>query len=207
MRRALFFYVIVFLFMQVFAFSSDDPLIMYIEYGENCLLAKQYNQAYQSISEGKALLKRANLSDSERQDLEFRSELGMMLAASALGDEEQALKSSQIMRQKLQKWDCNRLSEPYHKDEEYVIGPDKAPYRGWCSETVNSTSIALKLFVQLCPLSTLVKETIVLTIDQAQSKALQCCRNGGIWKACVGPLARKLYEWKVLGVTPDPAWD
>lgn len=50
--------------------------------------------------------------------------------------------------------------------------------------------------------------SIIAILEQ---KALDCCVAGGLWKACVGPLAEKFnnwnQKWKVLRIPPDPAFD
>jgi hypothetical protein len=93
------------------------------------------------------------------------------------------------------------------KDEQYITGPDQAPYPGWCEEAVKNSAEALCSFVNFSKLNQLTKETIIFSIVQAKNLALTCCARGGLWKGCVGPLAKKLIEWKALGIPADPYWD
>jgi hypothetical protein len=94
--------------------------------------------------------------------------------------------------------------------EEYAIGPDKEPYPGWCEEVVNATSLALNGMIALVPREE-VRNILTLLVESLAKEGLRCCATGGIWKSCVGPLAKKLHiwmqKWKLFGIPPDPAWE
>jgi hypothetical protein len=46
-----------------------------------------------------------------------------------------------------------------------------------------------------------------LLIDSMVNSANNCCRSGGLWKACLQPLVNKWKDWQMFGIPPDPAWD
>lgn len=91
-----------------------------------------------------------------------------------------------------------------------IVGPDQEPYSGWCKEVVISTGVALAQLISVLPKNA-AKIALGSIIAILEQKALDCCEAGGLWKACVGPLAEKFnnwnQKWKVLRVPPDPAFD
>jgi hypothetical protein len=93
---------------------------------------------------------------------------------------------------------------------EYVLGPDKEPYPGWCHEVVINTARSLHMMIALVP-RTEVRIVLSQLIECLKEEGLRCCDLGGVWKGCVGPLAKKLYiwnqKWKMFEIPPDPAWD
>ena len=111
----------------------------------------------------------------------------------------------------LSHWDCgNVIDVRLCKGEEYVIGPEKEPYSGWCKQTVQTTASALSDLITFV-LRVEVQLILRKLIDGLAVEGLKCCAKGGVWKSCVGPLAKKLHiwnqKWKCFGIPPDPAWD
>lgn len=185
--------------------NSNISSMFYIERGEHYLSLGEFDKAINDLHKGYELNLSAQIS---RIEVEFRSLFAMMLAYTCLGEENTAVKISNYLQNLLDNWKCKDCVEiQLCQDESYVIGPENEPYDGWCEETVTATAAALKGVVRGSRLNLAAKESIIFTIDKLQIQALKCCARGGLWKGCVGPLAKKLYEWKVLDLPPDPAWD
>lgn len=132
----------------------------------------------------------------------------MMLAYTCQDQEDNALKISHYLIDFLNKWECKQCGKTQTTgDEDYVIGPDKEPYRGFCAETVKNSVALLKGIVRGSKLNIATRESILFTIDQFADRALNCCAEEALWRTCVGPLAKEVFEWRVLKVPPDPMWD
>ncbi len=187
--------------------SDRSTALFYLDRGESYLASGQFDEAIRSLHKGYDI----NFSEdteSFREELHLRFLFAMMLGYACTDEEAIALKISDYLQNLLDNWECKDCVEIYKcKDEEYVIGPDKQPYDGWCREVVTTTAAALKGVVRGSKLPLAAKESIIFTIDKFQGQATICCNKGGLWKACVGPLAKKLHEWKMLGVPADPMWD
>lgn len=107
-----------------------------------------------------------------------------------------------------------RINTPYKADVSSLVlcsapkiqGPDQEPCPGWCTEIVLSIGVLMANIANKAP-NPGAKTTIAIL----QHRALECYAAGGLWKACVGPLAEKWqawnHKWKVLHIPPDPAWD
>ena len=69
----------------------------------------------------------------------------MLTYAAYLNEEDYALKISIYLENLLDDWQCeNWIKIQQCKGKEFVLGPDKAPYDGWCREVVLSTAATLK---------------------------------------------------------------
>jgi hypothetical protein len=177
--------------------------IFYIDRGEDFLAEGLFDRAISELMTGYEL----NL-EFQRPELEFRALFALMLAYLCADQEKEAVAIADYLHDFLEQWDCESCQNiQLCSGEGFVVGPDKEPYAGWCEETVKSTSAVLKGIVRGSPLKLAARESIIFTIDKFQEQALICCARGGLWKACVGPLAQKLYEWKILDIPPDPMWD
>lgn len=178
-----------------------------LDTGECYLASGQFDKAIDCLEQGYELNLNTEIS-SFQEELGLRFLFAMMLAYVCSNEELIALNISDHLQNLLDRRECTECYRIHTcKDEEYVIGPNKEPYDGWCREVVNTTGAALKGVVRGSPLHLAAKESIIFTIDKFQEQARNCCARGGLWKACVGPLARKLHEWKMLGVPADPMWD
>jgi len=173
-----------------------------VDQGENYLANGQFELALGSLQESYVLVNQLGY-----RYIEPRILLDMMFAYAYLGYEEEALSAAQAFETSVEDIDCGEYYIYQCKDENYVSGPDREPYDGWCEETVNSTAGTLSTLVHASRLSNGKKFAICSAIDQARIVCLGCCAKGGLWKGCVGPLCRKLVEWKALGVPADPLWD
>jgi hypothetical protein len=91
-----------------------------------------------------------------------------------------------------------------------ILGPDVEPRPGWCREVVISTATLMLALASTAP-NAIIRTALLGIIGVLQDKALRCCEAGGLWKVCVGPIAEKWQQWnqkwKVLHISPDPAWD
>lgn len=183
--------------------SEVESAKYYVERGENLLALGKFDEAVSHLHYGYELS-----SDAKVATLELRSLFAVMLAYVCLDKEEEALQVSYLVQKLLDEMQCKDCGKVrLCNDDDYVIGPEQEPYDGWCEEAVSTTGAALKGVVRGARLGIAARETLVFTIDKFQQQAMKCCAKGGLWKACVGPLAKKLYEWRVLGIPPDAAWD
>lgn len=183
--------------------GTVDLSVRYIDRAESYIVLGRFEKAIDDLEKGYELAEQLH-----QKNLEQRSLLDMMVAYAYLGDDKNALSAAEHFQNLFSSSkDQNPKKGLPCKDENYVSGPDQAPYPGWCRETVDSTSGALKVLVDGSRLSMGSKESIKFLIDQARSLGLQCCARGGLWKGCVGPLSKKLVEWGAFGVPADPVWD
>ncbi len=184
--------------------GNFNLIVAYIDRGESYLAAGQFKEAIEDFKKGSELC--WDISNLQ-MPLKLRSLFGLMIAYVCLGEESNAFYISEYLNYLINECNCHANEISLCKDEDYVIGPEREPYNGWCEETVNSVGAALKGIVRAAKFNLAVKESLIFSIDKFAKLGLQCCSRGGLWKSCVGPLARKLHEWKVLGIPADPAWD
>lgn len=92
------------------------------------------------------------------------------------------------------------------KGEDYPIqGPNQIPVKE-CLERVTAVGDLADILIQLVQKKE-IRIIAKLLIDSMVNSANNCCRSGGLWKACLQTLVNKWKDWQMFGVPPDPAWD
>jgi hypothetical protein len=190
---------------------------LHISRGETYLLNNQIEDAIHDFSVAYMLVE--NIQDDK--PVKFRLLFNEMIWHVALNNKHEVevlgrhLISlfEEICSEKTSQYHC---ASPFNKTSVFlcnttnIIGPDQEPYPGWCREVVLSTGVALAQLISTLPKNA-AKIALGSVIAVLEQKALDCCLAGGLWKACVGPLAEKFnnwnQKWKVLRIPPDPAWD
>jgi len=90
-----------------------------------------------------------------------------------------------------------------------IYGPDRVSVRD-CIDFAQSTARQCRYLIDLVPKNSL-RMTLHILIDGLEKSSIDCCKEGGIWKACLQPLTNKWYQWNqkwtIFGIPPDPAWD
>lgn len=86
-----------------------------------------------------------------------------------------------------------------------ILGPDRIAIKD-CIERVGTTFNALCILISPIKKSE-ISALAMMLINQLADTAYTCCKEGGLWKACLQPLVNKLHYWKVLGIPADPMWD
>jgi hypothetical protein len=90
------------------------------------------------------------------------------------------------------------------------MDPKEPMSRSECAQTVRNTVAVIK-GVAACIPKQIIRFAALELIHSLEKKALRCCETGGLWSACIKPLADKLHawnqKWKVFGIPPDPSWD
>ena len=89
--------------------------------------------------------------------------------------------------------------------------PENEPMTKWeCVQTVKNTAWAMMVLADKIPQYS-VRVLVMKIVDDLKDSAMDCCYRGGLWSACIKPLADKLHmwnqKWKMFGIPPDPAWD
>lgn len=90
-----------------------------------------------------------------------------------------------------------------------ILGPDKIAVEECLNRVYGTAKRAndLILFVKRPEVRFMLRSII----EGLEGSAALCCRDGGLWKTCVGPLMDKWYlwneKWKLFGIPPDPSWD
>ncbi len=91
-----------------------------------------------------------------------------------------------------------------------AIDPNEPQPSWWCVNTVETTASVLMGIVANIRAGA-VKVSATRLIGKLEQKAINCCYAGGLWSACIQPLADKLQQWlqkwKVFGIPPDSSWD
>lgn len=111
--------------------------------------------------------------------------------------------------------DCNPNCDTNLHYSDYIlrteVWPENRPMSRWdCEKTVENTAQAMRCLATLAPKSE-VRFLLMELIDKLAKKAKECCAAGGLWSACLKPMAEKLHLWnqkyRFFGIPPNPAWD
>ncbi|MDN3506463.1 MAG: hypothetical protein P0S96_04465 [Simkaniaceae bacterium] len=199
--------LICFLLVTSFGFSCEDgsEITQYptpvtqaevhidslIDQAETHLLKGGYQDAREYFSEALSRI------DSDSSELRMiRILFGSILANACLGDPEAEVELDELVAI-LTSLQCTGASDPILANGKPILGPETIPIDD-CLSLVDSTCSFAKDILALAPVRTSWKAGVLLGLEGASFKAKQCCRSGGIWKACVQPLFSKwlkLKEW------------
>jgi len=163
-----------------------------LDQAEMHLLKGGYQDAKDYFSEALAQMES---EDSYEMRL-IRILFGSILANACLGDSEAELELEELVAI-LTSLQCTEASDPILANGKPILGPETLPIDD-CLSLVDSTCDFAKDILALAPVRTAWKVGILAGLDGAGFKARQCCRSGGIWKACLQPLFTKwlkLKEW------------
>jgi hypothetical protein len=90
-----------------------------------------------------------------------------------------------------------------------IYGPDHISIRE-CIEFAQGTTQKCRYLISLVPKPD-IRVLLNIIVDDLENRAMNCCRAGGLWKACIQPLVNKWYswnqKWQAFAIPPDPAWD
>ncbi len=186
----------------------------YLDIGESYLFNGDYELALEHLFFG---YKIAQNCEKESKELLSRGLFGIAVTYANLNRVEESYFAIQTMGAQLRSYHCSDCYNQEDQNDVFLIGsedfsifgPDKLPIRD-CIERAQGVAKAAN---ELISLVTRVDSQFFLRrgIDALENGAIECCLKGGIWKACLRPIAIKYHnwnqKWKVFNIPPDPAWD
>lgn len=146
--------------------------------------------------------------------------MGKMLTHAYLGDEQNVILDLQMLDYifschqpccSLNSNHCFPVNTHDKMLESKSAWPENKPMSTWeCEQTVKNTAFAMECLATKIPQNS-IKLLAIKGIDEMKEAALNCCYRGGLWSACLKPMAEKFHQWnqkwKLFGIPPDPAWD
>jgi len=207
--------------------DHDALATLYVSRGESYLLSAEYEKALRDFETALLHLYYSTDQDS-RFAIAFRAMFGEVFSYDHLGMQEHAEYAIQQLWNITKRFTCDdcshgqRCSEAVtltisriNGDSNYFIipifvDPNERQSAEWCEQTVKNTGGALRGIAINIRISS-IKAAALELIKALEKQAIKCCYAGGLWSACVKPLANKFEQWnrkwKVFGIPPDPAWD
>lgn len=199
---------------------------MYVSRGESYLINKDFGRALMDFQKAYSHLEYA-LDEETLLTIAFRATLGEIVSYDNLGMHENTVQAIRHLQNIVNHFDCDhdinispcqgrvQLSANKRCADSLVLRTaavdlNQPQPKWWCEKTVRNTTAILRGIAANIP-SSVIRFSALELIKAMEEKALNCCYAGGLWSACVKPLAAKFeqwnYKWKVFGIPPDPAWD
>lgn len=209
---------------QISQADSNDPAMladMYISRGESYLLGDQNDLALQDLQTGYEIAKASNSEDA--RPIFFRCLFGLAIANGNIGNLEEVYAIGESMKGILDSYKCACKGDNQIVNEKYllrkqvfdattrvdILGPDRISI-GECINNAQGTASRARALISFVK-RVEVQFTLNILIDDLLERSINCCRAGGIWKACLQPIVDKWNQWnekwRVFGIPPDPAWD
>lgn len=206
--------------LQILKAASDEPISLsekYLSRAESYLLSGNHNLAFFDFQSGYEI---ANACDNDtKKPLHFRALFGLAIIYGQNDMFDEFDTSILSMKDILNSYPCScnpdnisviptsRLKNGH--ENKPIYGPDKIS-KADCAENARATARACRNLITFVKKSS-VQVVLNILIDDLETRALNCCYAGGLWKACLGPIIDKWHlwntKWNVLGIPPDPAWD
>ena len=165
-----------------------------LDRGEDCLLNGNHESAEEIFSEATEHCYR-----KEKQEIRVcRGLLARSLARASMGIEIEAIQDLQALQKQIEAFKCSNVSsnsEEYTAGGKPILGEDRISIENCIKRTENTVNY-IKDILALAPISSKWKVTFITTLYVLEDRAIQCCRAGGIWKACLQPLLDKWLELK-----------
>lgn len=202
--------LVAFLFLQIYVFGCDHENIDEIASENHLVIQVDLDNAELHLLNGNSTLaieKFSQVLSSAKEEItpiqQCRALFGRSLAFATLDDEKNCFADLELLDMTLNNYSCiaaNEMSIP---------GPDQISIED-CLDRVTGTESVCGQIVSFLPIRIKLKTAIIASISTLAYNARVCCRQGGLWKACLGPILekwRKLDIWKNFGVPADPMWD
>lgn len=189
---------------DIFQNRNLSSLEILLDQAENSFIEKNYSKSIEQFSDIICLY-----SESFPDPIFCRALLGRSLAYAIIGDEEYALSDLRLLDESLSKFSCQDHKEEHTVYGEPILGPEQISIQE-CLDRVSGTESAALAIVAILPINLKLKSAIIASITTIAYKSKSCCRQGGVWKACLKPLLekwKKLKIWENFGVPADPMWD
>lgn len=201
----------------------------YIDRGESYLISDQCELALSDLKKGYEIAELCH-NENEKTILKLRALFSLAIAYGIIGniDEINSIGNTmKILLENSQCADCNEtieLKENYlsssqsrftidllsnSQDDDFpILGPENISIDE-CIERARGTSRLARALILKAKVQ--VQFALNEIITELESKAIRCCKAGGIWKACLKPILVKWYhwnqKWNIFAMPPDPAWD
>jgi tetratricopeptide (TPR) repeat protein len=211
--------------------DHDELAYLYVSRGESHLLNAQYEKALDDFQNANSHL-RYSRDAKTLMSVAFRAAFGEVIGYDNLGlyeNAEQAIRQLQFIVRHFECDDfigsrpcqerilllanraqCNEIHADSLILRNVALDPNESQPKWWCEKTVKNTTAVLRGLAANIP-SSVTRFSALELIKTMEEKAIKCCYAGGLWSACLKPLADKFEQWnrkwKVLGIPPDPAWD
>ena len=139
------------------------------------------------------------------------------ISLAALNHEEQALFKIGLLNKILETYQCSNArkinNESYSVRGKPILGEDEISIKECLERTENSKDLAL-MIIGLAPIPANIKIALTSALMITVNRAKNCCRLGGVWKACLQPLLQKWWdlkmweqEWERNFQIGPPCWD
>jgi len=171
--------------------NIDDLL----DKGEKCLLKRNHELAIEIFSEAIELCFK-----KEKQEIRLcRGLIDRSIARASIGDETEAIQDLRLLQKQIETFKCTNATAEF--EEEFtaggkpILGDDLISIEDCVKRTENTVSY-IKDILALAPVKAKWKAAFISTLYLMEDQAIQCCRAGGVWKACLQPLLEKWLELK-----------
>ena len=166
--------------------------------GEKELLDGRFEEALNFFIQAKDLCK-----DQENQEMRFfRCTFNCYITHMALDLSNDFEEDYYTLDRLISDNQCSNgtLAPPteYIANGKPILGPNKISEEE-CLELVKNTTEYIELILSFAPIKNGWKFSAIASTKLLSYKAQQCCRSGGVWKACLQPLYEKwlkLKDWE-----------
>lgn len=167
-----------------------------LEQGEQYFIAKDFSKAEENLSEAISLCRNFGEQDIRL----FRGLLDRSLVNACLGFEDLSIRDLRDLETSIDIFHCGYGSgsskEEYYAGGKPILGEDQITIAE-CIERAETTISYFKDLLTIAPVSFKWQTTFLSSLHLLELKAKECCRSGGVWKACLEPLLNKWVEFKI----------
>ncbi len=209
---------------QIHIFYSggfEDLSNAYLNRGESHLLAGNYNLAVEDLKNGYEL---AEICDPDvKPMLMLRSLLGLVFSYGIMDEMEEFHSTEQEIRNLFDTFECKKIEKRQDSNrpgfrfgysamaanaEKPILGPDEISISE-CVRRARTIAGSSRILISNSRVD--VQTFLNTLISDLEERSVRCCYAGGVWKACLQPIANKWQKWNekwnVFGIPPNPAWD
>jgi tetratricopeptide (TPR) repeat protein len=201
--------------------NYEDLADAYLNRAESYLISSKYELALEDIE------KAYELSGYCRQEVRslilLRSLLDLAFSYALLDKLDEFHRIESELKELFDAFECSRVEKrqasnrsKFHSghaarstnSEKPILGPDRISIDD-CVDRAEKIAGAARILILKARVD--VQAFLNILIQDLETRAIRCCLGGGIWKACLQPIANKWQQWnekwRVFGIPPDPAWD
>ncbi|HAZ15688.1 MAG: hypothetical protein A2Y28_00185 [Chlamydiae bacterium GWC2_50_10] len=203
---------------QIDPSNYEQMEVLLLLRGESYLISKSWEYAladFQAADQINLYEQRSNLHN--QYSYSFRSLFGQAIAYANLENHEAVERITLSLQESIDEHvqaisfiDPNPLNSDRTIREEILplLGRDHISVKE-CIERIKGTVNLARILISKAP--PISQAALNIIIDELADMAKNCCRKGGLWKGCLGPLVNKWYQWnkrwELFGIAPNPAWD